>query len=176
MLRKTLKGKDFIGGNISNTSGLQHILSIGYEMECNNLMKLNKLESDELVLFNSDMTLNNLDFEEGDEDNIVRSQEIVDMDVIADNGNPDENASFSITNDIEGQARTHSIAEIKYHTPYEELVPKKYLFIIKWLNYLYSLKPKQLPNYNFLLKTLKSEVPDLDFENLNFEIKKKIEI
>ena len=69
-------------------------------MECNNLMKLNKLESDELVLFNSDMTLNNLDLEEDDEDNIVRSQEIVDMDVIADNGNPDENASFSITNDI----------------------------------------------------------------------------
>jgi hypothetical protein len=46
------------------------------------------------------MTLNNLDFEEDDEDNIVRSQEIVEMDVIADNGNPDENASFSITNDI----------------------------------------------------------------------------
>lgn len=63
-------------------------------------MKLNKLESDELVLFNSDMTLNNLDLEEDDEDNILRSQEIVEMDVIDDNGMPDENASFSITNDI----------------------------------------------------------------------------
>jgi len=112
MLRKTLKrtqfigGKDFIGGtqfiggNISNTSGLQHILSIGYEMECNNFMKLTRIDSETLVLFNSDMTLNNPYFEEDDKDGIMRSQEIIDMDVIDDNGMPDENASFSITNDI----------------------------------------------------------------------------
>ena len=79
-------------------------------------------------------------------------------------------------NKLNNNLKLNSIAEIKYHTSYEELVPKKYFFIIKWLNYLYSLKPKQLPNYNFLLKTLKSEVPDLDFENLKFEITKKIEI
>lgn len=107
MLRKTQKqfigGTKFIGGNLSNTSGLQHILSIGYEMECNNLMKLNKSESKELVLFNSDSTLTNLDFGEGDdtnEDALLRSQELIEMEVIGDNGAPDENASFSITNDI----------------------------------------------------------------------------
>jgi hypothetical protein len=46
------------------------------------------------------MTLNNPYFEEDDKDGIMRSQEIIDMDVIDDNGMPDENASFSITNDI----------------------------------------------------------------------------
>jgi hypothetical protein len=106
MLRKTLKrtkfigGNQLIGGNISNTSGLQHIVSIGYEMECNNFMKLTRIDSETLVLFNSDMTLNNPYFEEDDKEGIARSQEIIDMDVIDDNGTPDENASFSITNDI----------------------------------------------------------------------------
>jgi serine/threonine protein kinase len=73
-------------------------------------------------------------------------------------------------NKLNNNLKLNSIAEIKYHTPFEELVPNKYSFIIKWLKYLYSLKPKQLPNYNFLFKTLKSETPNLDFENLNFEI------
>jgi hypothetical protein len=92
------------GGAISNTSGLQHILSIGYEMEAGNLMKLNRLESDDMILFNSDTNLNNMDFGEGmddeDENTLMRTQEIIDMDVLGSDGKPDENASFSITNDI----------------------------------------------------------------------------
>jgi len=73
-------------------------------------------------------------------------------------------------NKLNNNLKLNSIAEIKFHTQFEELVPNKYSFLIKWLKYLYSLKPKQLPNYNFLLKTLKNEVPNLDFENINFEI------
>lgn len=101
-MNKTVN-RQFIGGSISNTNGLQHILSIGYEMEAGNLMKLNRLESDELVLFNSDTNLNNMDFGgefDEDENTLMRTQEVIEMDVISSNGKPDENASFSITNDI----------------------------------------------------------------------------
>jgi len=33
------------GGDISNINGLQHILSIGYEVECGILMKLTRSET-----------------------------------------------------------------------------------------------------------------------------------
>ena len=64
----------------------------------------------------------------------------------------------------------NTIAEIKFHTPYEEYIPRKYLFLIKWLVYLYSLKPKQLPNYNHLLKLLKNNYPNIEFDKLKFEL------
>jgi serine/threonine protein kinase len=64
----------------------------------------------------------------------------------------------------------NTIAEIKFHTPYEEYIPRKYSFLIKWLVYLYSLKPKQLPNYNHLLKLLKNNSPNLEFDKLKFEL------
>jgi hypothetical protein len=57
-------------------------------------------------------------------------------------------------NKLNKNLKLNTIAEIKYHTPYEEYIPRKYSFIIKWLNYLYSLKPKQLHNYNYLFKIL----------------------
>jgi serine/threonine protein kinase len=64
----------------------------------------------------------------------------------------------------------NTIAEIKFHTPYEEYIPRKYSFLIKWLVYLYSLKPKQLPNYNYLFKLLKNNSPIIEFDKLKFEI------
>lgn len=64
----------------------------------------------------------------------------------------------------------NTIAEIKFHTPYEEYIPRKYSFLIKWLVYLYSLKPKQLPNYNYLLKLLKINSPNIEFNKLKFEL------
>jgi serine/threonine protein kinase len=64
----------------------------------------------------------------------------------------------------------NTIAEIKFHTPYEEYIPRKYSFLIKWLVYLYSLKPKQLPNYNHLLKLLKNNLPNIEFDKLKFEL------
>ena len=64
----------------------------------------------------------------------------------------------------------NTIAEIKFHTPYEEYIPKKYSFLIKWLVYLYSLKPKQLPNYNHLIKLLKNNSPNIEFDKLKFEL------
>jgi len=64
----------------------------------------------------------------------------------------------------------NTIAEIKFHTPYEEYIPRKYSFLIKWLVYLYSLKPKQLPNYNHLLKLLKNNSPNIEFDKLKFEL------
>ena len=63
----------------------------------------------------------------------------------------------------------NTIAEIKFHTPYEEYIPRKYSFLIKWLVYLYSLKPKQLPNYNHLLKLLKNNSPNLEFDKIKFQ-------
>lgn len=101
--RKFVGGTQFVGGSISNTNGLRHILSIGYEMESGNLMKLNRLESDELILFNSDTNLTNMDFGgefDDDENTLMRTQELIEMDVISSNGKTDENVSFSITNDI----------------------------------------------------------------------------
>jgi serine/threonine protein kinase len=64
----------------------------------------------------------------------------------------------------------NTIAEIKFHTPYEEYIPRKYSFLIKWLVYLYSLKSKQLPNYNHLLKLLKNNSPNIEFDKLKFEL------
>ena len=64
----------------------------------------------------------------------------------------------------------NTIAEIKFHTPYEEYIPRKYSFLIKWLVYLYSLKSKQLPNYNHLLKLLKNNSSNIEFNKLKFEL------
>jgi len=53
--------------------------------------------------------------------------------------------------------KLNSIAEIKFHTSLEELTQHKYPFIVKWIKYLYSLKPKQMPSYNYLLKCLMND-------------------
>jgi len=74
------------------------------------------------------------------------------------------------TNKSNKNLKLNTIAEIKFHTPYEEYIPKKYSFLIKWLVYLYSLKPKQLPNYNTLYKLLKNNLPNIDFDKLYFEL------
>ena len=63
--------------------------------------------------------------------------------------------------------KNNTIAEIKFHTPLNELVGNKYIFLIKWIKYLYSLKPKQLPSYNYLFKCLYEE--SRNFESLCFE-------
>ena len=65
----------------------------------------------------------------------------------------------------------NTIAEIKFHTPLDELVGTKYSFLIKWIKYLYSLKPKQLPSYNYLFKCLYEDSKSLG--NLHMEIIKK---
>jgi serine/threonine protein kinase len=62
----------------------------------------------------------------------------------------------------------NTIAEIKFHTSLEELVGDKYKFLIKWLRYLYSLKPKQMPSYNKLYNILRNE--SKNYDNLFFEI------
>lgn len=67
----------------------------------------------------------------------------------------------------------NTIAEIKFHTPLDELVGDKYPFLIKWIKYLYSLKPKQLPSYNYLFKSLIDEIKSKSFDNLCIELIKK---
>ena len=64
--------------------------------------------------------------------------------------------------------KNNTIAEIKFHTPLDKLVGHKYEFLIKWIKYLYSLKPKQLPSYNYLYKCLAEE--SKQFDSLYFEI------
>jgi len=54
---KTRKTKTRIGGNINNQKGLEKILSIGYEVECNNLIKLTETFNtgpNQFILYNSD--------------------------------------------------------------------------------------------------------------------------
>lgn len=65
----------------------------------------------------------------------------------------------------------NTISEMKYHVPLDELVGKQYNFLIKWIKYLYSLKPKQLPSYNYLYKCLYEE--SKKFDNLFMEIIRK---
>lgn len=67
--------------------------------------------------------------------------------------------------------KLNTIAEMKFHTPLDILVGEKYLFLIKWIKYLYSLKPKQLPSYNYLYKCLVEE--SKQFNNLCFELENK---
>ena len=100
-----------IAGNITNINGLQHILSIGYEVECGILTKLTKTEmdgSDKLVLYNSDTARKDIlefkKFEENpedmDDDIILRLEETVEDKMYDNSGKVDKNAVFNITNDI----------------------------------------------------------------------------
>ncbi len=68
----------------------------------------------------------------------------------------------------------NTIAEVKFHTPLEDLVNNKYKFLVKWLKYLYSLKPKQLPSYNQLYRMLREESKNIDYTG--FELYAKPEI
>ncbi|NBQ17488.1 hypothetical protein EBU24_04170 [bacterium] len=110
-MRKNTNKRYKKGGDISNQNGLRHILSIGYEIECANLMKLTKTETDnpdEQVLFNSDTTSNSIlefkkfetNIDDIDEDIIIRLEEMVEDVVLDDSGNVDTNSVFNITNDI----------------------------------------------------------------------------
>jgi serine/threonine protein kinase len=67
--------------------------------------------------------------------------------------------------------QNNTIAEVKFHTSLEELTGGKYGFLIWWMKYLYSLKPKQMPSYNLMLKKLKSENPNCSV--MNMELIKK---
>ena len=67
--------------------------------------------------------------------------------------------------------KNNTIAEMKFHTPLNILIGNKYGFLFKWIKYLYSLKPKQLPSYNYLYKCLAEE--SAQFDNLYFEIANK---
>jgi serine/threonine protein kinase len=67
--------------------------------------------------------------------------------------------------------KNNTISEMKFHTPLDELVGHKYQFLIKWIKYLYSLKPKQLPSYNYLYKCLEEE--SKQYDSLYFEIANK---
>jgi serine/threonine protein kinase len=67
--------------------------------------------------------------------------------------------------------QNNTIAEVKFHTELEELVGEKYNFLSWWIKYLYSLKQKQLPSYNLLLKKLKSENPSCKISSITLEKK-----
>lgn len=67
--------------------------------------------------------------------------------------------------------KLNTIAEMKFHTPLNILVGEQYIFLIKWIKYLYSLKQKQLPSYNYLYKCLAEE--SKQFDKLYFEFESK---
>jgi len=55
-----------------------------------------------------------------------------------------------------GKLKQNYISDIKFHTPYKDLVDNKYKFLIKWLEYLYNLDDK-MPDYNYLYSELHKE-------------------
>ena len=65
----------------------------------------------------------------------------------------------------------NTIAEVKFHCSLEELTDGKYIFLLKWIKYLYSLRLKQLPSYNYLFKVLLEESSNMD--KLYFEVLEK---
>lgn len=76
------------------------------------------------------------------------------------NAHTETNCKCNYHTNVQNHDTKHNntIAEMKYHTPFDELVgSNKYKFLIKWMKYLYSLKPKQLPSYNYLFKCLNDE-------------------
>jgi hypothetical protein len=118
-----------IGGDITNISGLQHILSIGYEVECGILMKLTKSVTGDSVLFNSDTARKDImefqKFEENpediDEDIIDRLEEMVEDNMYDDNGNIDKDTVFQITNDIAMSPFIKKLDSV-CHYPSEEII------------------------------------------------------
>jgi hypothetical protein len=121
--------KSNIAGDISNISGLKHILSIGYEVECGILMKLTKTSTGDSVLFNSDTARKDIlefkKFEENpediDEDIIERLEEMVEDKMYDDSGNIDKDATFYITNDIAMSPFIKKLASVCYY-PSEEII------------------------------------------------------
>lgn len=98
-----------------------------------------------------------------------------DPDIFDSNNHTDSNCKCGYhKNKMNNNLKNNTIAEIKYHTPIEELIidneGNKYIFLGKWLNYLYGLNKKAIPSYSVLYKYIKREK---DENNLIFEIKNK---
>ncbi len=98
-----------------------------------------------------------------------------DPDIFDSNNHTDSNCKCGYhKNKMNNNLKNNTIAEIKYHTPIEELIMdnegNKYIFLGKWLNYLYGLNKKAIPSYSVLYKYIKREK---DENNLIFEIKNK---
>jgi len=73
--------------------------------------------------------------------------------------------------ELNATKHNNTIAEVKFHTSLEELMGGKYEFLVWWIKYLYSLKPKQMPSYNLMLKKLKQE--NSTCNNMNISMEKK---
>lgn len=77
-------------------------------------------------------------------------------------------------NKKEDKLKSNYISEIKFHTPYKDLVDNKYKFLIKWLDYLYKLDNK-LPDYNYLYTELEHDFTKAGFvkDDLYFNVIEK---
>jgi serine/threonine protein kinase len=71
----------------------------------------------------------------------------------------------------------NTIAEMKFHTPIDELT-SEYPFLLKWIRYLYSLKPNQFPSYKYLYEELINEINEFkktnDINELFFDYEQKV--
>ena len=65
----------------------------------------------------------------------------------------------------------NTIGQIKFHTPLDELCGG-YVFLKKWLVYLYSMNLKQMPSYNIMLSILNDNNKNNN-NNLKFEFIEK---
>ena len=106
---------NIIGGDVDENRAFKHILSIGYEIETGNLVKLTELDTnyktgkEEKILLNTDTTTANMDRLKDiaeNEDNysfLERQEEKLGLDM-------EDNATFYITNDM---AETKLVLQLK---------------------------------------------------------------
>ena len=109
--RKITRKNKLSGGNINNQSGLDKILSIGYEVECTNLVKLTETQEfrPTYVLYNSDSARKDMEefkkldeYEMYDDDN-EDSEEEEDIEVGEEVGEEDGEEEIGEDEDIEDE-------------------------------------------------------------------------
>jgi hypothetical protein len=92
--------RKIIGGNINNQKGLDKILSIGYEVESTNLVKLTESELDNTILYNSDSARKDMnEFKKlenyGQEDELDEDEELEEYDELEEDEDEDEDESVA---------------------------------------------------------------------------------
>lgn len=116
MQKKTRKNRKIKkrGGDIDNRNGLKYILSIGYEIETGTFSKLTKTDvvenPDDIILYNTDTARKDIsafkelseseDIDLLEDDLLARMEEVLELDALNDNNQPDKDIIFNITSDI----------------------------------------------------------------------------
>lgn len=96
------------GGDINKHNAFKYILSIGYEVETDYLVKLTSAynEEGEMILFNSDSNTRNIEYltiqniDEDEYNDSLRREEVMDIKAYNNENKLDKNIHFLVTNDM----------------------------------------------------------------------------